>query len=165
MKLTARIFMSLDGVYQGPGAPDEDRRGGFERGGWVAGHDDEVLGDYIATAYEQTDAMLLGRVTWDIWEAYWPHHDDHPIGHTINTVPKHIPSTTRTESTWHNTHFVNTDVESTVRELKGQPGRDLPVAGSAGWHRERAASAPCPAAYRSMRSSQITGMTRVVFVS
>ena len=68
MNLTAKIFMSLDGVYQGGGGPDEDRRGGFDRGGWQASHADEELGAFIASAYENADAMLLGRVTWEIWE-------------------------------------------------------------------------------------------------
>jgi dihydrofolate reductase len=130
MKLTAKIFTSLDGVYQGGGGPDEDRRGGFDRGGWQASHADEELGAFIREAYEQADAMLLGRVTWGIWEGYWPLHDDHPIGHTINSVPKYVPSTTLTEASWHNTHFLAGDVEAAVRELKAQPGRDLLLQGS-----------------------------------
>ena len=130
MKLTAKIFTSLDGVYQGGGGPDEDRRGGFDRGGWQASHGDAELGAFITAAYEQADAMLLGRVTWAIWEGYWPLHDDNAIGHTINSVPKYVPSTTRTESTWHNTHFLAGDVEEAVRELKAQAGRDLLLQGS-----------------------------------
>ena len=130
MKLTAKIFTSLDGVYQGGGGPDEDRRGGFERGGWQASHGDAELGAFITGAYEQADAMLLGRVTFGIWEQYWPLHDDHPIGHRINSVPKYVPSTTRTASTWHNTHFLAGDVEAAVRELKAQDGRDLLLQGS-----------------------------------
>jgi dihydrofolate reductase len=130
VRLTAKIFVSLDGVYQGPGGPDEDRRGGFERGGWQAGHADEVLGSFITSAYQNADAMLLGRVTWAIWETYWPHHDDHPIGHMINVLPKYVPSTTLTDSTWQATHFINGDVEAAVREVKAKPGRDLLLQGS-----------------------------------
>jgi dihydrofolate reductase len=130
MKLTAKIFTTLDGVYQGPGGPDEDRRGGFDRGGWQAHHSDDVLSDYILSAYAAADAMLLGRVTWGIWETYWPHHDDNPVGHTINVVPKYVPSTTRTESSWQNSHFLSGDVEAAVRELKAQPGRDMLLQGS-----------------------------------
>ncbi len=130
MKLTANIFVSLDGVYQGPGGPDEDRRGGFERGGWQAHHADEELGGFIRSAYEGADAMLLGRVTWAIWETYWPHHDDDPIGHIINVLPKYVPSTTLTDSTWQNTHFINGDADAAVRELKAKPGRDLLLQGS-----------------------------------
>jgi dihydrofolate reductase len=130
LKLTAKIFMSLDGVYQGGGGPDEDRRGGFERGGWQASHVDGELGSFITSAYENADAMLLGRVTWGIWETYWPLHDDNPIGHIINVLPKYVPSTTLTDSTWQNTHFLNGDVEAAVRELKAQPGRDMLLQGS-----------------------------------
>jgi dihydrofolate reductase len=130
LKLTAMIFLSLDGVYQGPGGPDEDRRGGFERGGWQASHADEELGSFIRSAYERADALLLGRVTWEIWEPYWPHHDDNPIGHTINVLPKHVPSTTLSDPTWQNTHVIERDVEAAVRELKAQPGRDLLLQGS-----------------------------------
>ena len=130
MQLTARIFTTLDGVYQGPGGPDEDRRGGFDRGGWQAHHSDDVLSEYILSAYAAADAMLLGRVTWGIWETYWPHHDDNPVGHTINVVPKYVPSTTRTGSPWQNSHFLSGDVEAAVRELKAQPGRDMLLQGS-----------------------------------
>jgi dihydrofolate reductase len=140
MKLAARIFVTLDGVYQGPGGPDEDRRGGFSRGGWQAHHSDEELGAFIRSAYEAADAMLLGRVTWGIWESYWPDHDDHPIGHTINGLPKYVPSTTRTESPWQNTHFLAGDVEASVRGLRQKPGRDLLLQGSGGllrWLLER----------------------------
>ncbi len=130
MKLTATCFLTLDGVYQGPGAPDEDRRGGFDRGGWQASHDDELIGSVITSLYERADALLLGRVTWSIWEPYWPNHDDNPIGHIINTLPKHVPSTTLREPAWRNTHVIERDVEAAVRELKAQPGRDLLVQGS-----------------------------------
>ena len=118
MKLTAKIFISLDGVYQGGGGPDEDRRDGFDRGGWQASHADAELGSFITSAYENADAMLLGRVTWSIWEGYWPLHDDNPIGHTINVLPKYVPSTTLTDSTWHNTHFLSGDLEAAVERSR-----------------------------------------------
>jgi len=75
MKLTATMMLSLDGVYQGPGGPDEDRRGGFERGGWVATFADEEMGPLLISMFERADALLLGRRTWEIWEPYWPNHD------------------------------------------------------------------------------------------
>jgi dihydrofolate reductase len=130
MKLSALIFLTLDGVYQGPGGPDEDRRGGFDRGGWQAPYSDVESGAFITSAYERADALLLGRVTWAIWEPYWPLHDDVPVGHIINVLPKYVPSTTRTETTWQNTHFIENNVAAAVRELKAQPGRDLLLQGS-----------------------------------
>ncbi len=131
MKLTAMCFLTLDGVYQGPGAPDEDRRGGFDRGGWQAPYGDEEQGQFITSVYERSDAMLLGRTTFDIWEGYWPYHDGgDPVSHGINVNPKYVPSTTRTESTWQNTHFLNGDVEAAIRDLKAQPGRELLLQGS-----------------------------------
>ena len=131
MKLTATEFLTLDGVYQGPGGPDEDRRGGFERGGWQAPFGDEETGRFITSVYERMDAMLLGRTTWDIWEKYWPHHDDgDPVSHGINVLPKYVPSTTLKDPTWQNTHVIDGDVEAAVRELKVKPGRDLLLQGS-----------------------------------
>jgi dihydrofolate reductase len=77
------------------------------------------------------DAMLLGRTTWDIWEAYWPHHDSgDAVSHGINVLPKYVPSTTLKEPTWQNTHVIDGDVEGAVRELKAKPGRDLLLQGS-----------------------------------
>lgn len=131
MKLTATEFLTLDGVYQGPGGLDEDKRGGFERGGWMAQFDDEQVGPFITSVYERMDAMLLGRVTWDIWASYWPHHDaGDPVSHGINVLPKYVPSTTLKDPTWQNTHVIDGDVEEAVRELKAQPGRDLLLQGS-----------------------------------
>jgi dihydrofolate reductase len=131
MKLSATEFVSLDGVYQGPGGPDEDRRGGFDRGGWQAPFGDEETGQFITAAYERMDAMLLGRTTWEIWESYWPHHDGgDPVSHGINVLPKYVPSTTLKDPTWQNTHVLSGDVETAVRELKAQPGRDLLLQGS-----------------------------------
>lgn len=131
MKLTASEFLSLDGVYQGPGGPDEDRRGGFDRGGWSAPFGDEETARHITSVYERMDAMLLGRKTWEIWAAYWPHHDGgDPVSHGINVLPKYVPSTTLTNPTWQNTHVIAGDVETAVRELKAKPGRDLLLQGS-----------------------------------
>ena len=130
MKLTASMMLTVDGVYQGPGGPDEDRRGGFERGGWTASHADEEMGPFLTSWFERADALLLGRKTWEIWEPYWPNHDDNPFGHLINVLPKYVPSTTLKDPTWQNTHVIDGDVEAAVRELKAQPGRELQVHGS-----------------------------------
>lgn len=132
MKLTALVFTTLDGVYQGPGGPDEDRRGGFDRGGWLAQHSDEETGAFVRSAYENADAMLLGRTTWQIWEPYWPNHADDapPVGRIINDIPRYVPSTTLTNPPWEGTHVIADDVEGRVRELKARPGRDLLLQGS-----------------------------------
>ena len=131
MKLTATMFLTLDGVYQGQGGPDEDRRGGFERGGWVSLHPDPEIWPYITSVYARADAFLLGRVTWEIWSGYWPFHDSgDPVSHGLNILPKYVPSTTLTEPTWQNTHVIEGDVEAAVRELKATPGRELQVHGS-----------------------------------
>lgn len=131
MKLTAMEFVTLDGVYQGPGGPDEDRRGGFERGGWQAPFGDEDTGAFITSAYSGMDAMLLGRVTFDIWSSYWPDHDGgDPVSHGINVLPKYVPSTTLKDPAWQNTHVLDGDIEAAVRELKAKPGRDILLQGS-----------------------------------
>ena len=130
MKLTATMMLTVDGVYQGPGGADEDRRGGFERGGWTAAYADAEMGDFLTSMFGRADALLLGRKTWEIWEPYWPHHDDNPFGHAINVLPKYVPSTTLKDPTWQNTHVIEDDVETAVRELKANPGRGLQVHGS-----------------------------------
>ncbi|MBX3029259.1 MAG: dihydrofolate reductase family protein [Chloroflexi bacterium] len=131
MQLTALLFLTLDGVYQGPGSPDEDRRGGFDRGGWLAPYADPETWPFITSVYERADALLLGRVTWQIWEAYGPHHDaGDPVSHGINVLPKHVPSSTLRDPSWQHTHVIESDVEARVRDLKAQPGRELQVHGS-----------------------------------
>ena len=131
MKLIASMMLTLDGVYQGPGGPDEDRRGGFDRGGWTAAYGDEEGWQFLLSLFGRADALLLGRKTFEIWEPYWPLHDGgDAVSHGINVLPKYVPSTTRTESTWQNTHFVDGDLEAAVRELKAKPGRELQLHGS-----------------------------------
>ena len=130
MKLFASMMLSLDGVYQGPGGPDEDRRGGFDRGGWTAAHADAEMWPFLVEMFERADALLLGRKTWDIWAGYWPQHDDNPLGHAINLAPKYVPSTTLRDPAWQNTHIIDGDVEAAVRELRAKPGGEIQVHGS-----------------------------------
>ena len=133
MKLVATEMVSLDGVYQGPGGPDEDRRGGFERGGWTASHADAEMFPFLVAMFERADALLLGRKTWEIWLPYWPNHDDNPFGHRINALPKYVPSNTLKDPTWANTHVIPGDaaaVDAAIRELKAKPGGELQVHGS-----------------------------------
>ena len=131
MKLTASMMLTLDGVYQGPGGPDEDRRGGFDRGGWTASHSDAEMWPWLLEWFGRADALLLGRTTFDIWNSYWPHHDGgDPVSHGINVLPKYVPSSKLKNPTWQNTHVIDGDVEAAIRELKTQPGRELQVHGS-----------------------------------
>ena len=127
MKLMASMMLSLDGVYQGPGGPDEDRRGGFDRGGWTAPYADPEMWPFLLSMFERADALLLGRKTWEIWEPYWPQHDcGDAVSHGINVLPKYVPSTTLKDPTWQNTHVIDGDVEAAVRELKAKPGARAP---------------------------------------
>jgi dihydrofolate reductase len=130
MKLTATMMVTLDGVYQGPGGPDEDRRGGFERGGWTDAYADAEMGPVLDALLRRADALLLGRKTFEIWEPYWPKHADDSIGRAINAVPRYVPSTTRTDTSWQGTHFIAGDLETAIRELKAKPGRELQLHGS-----------------------------------
>jgi dihydrofolate reductase len=129
MKLTATIMLSVDGVHEGPGGPQENRPG-FERGGWVAPFNDEETGRQLTALLERADALLLGRRTWEIFKGYWPDHDQgDPVSHGINVLPKYVPSTTLRDPGW-NTHVIGGDVEAAIRELKAKPGRELQLHGS-----------------------------------
>jgi dihydrofolate reductase len=85
---------------------------------------------FLTSMFERADGLLLGRKTWEIWDSYWPHHDDNPIGHAINELPKYVASSTLTDPTWHKTHVIRGDVETAVRELKAKPGGELQLHGS-----------------------------------
>lgn len=131
MKLTATMMLSLDGVHQGPGGPDEDRRNGFERGGWAASSGDDETWRALTAEFERADALLLGRRTYEIFASYWPHHDGgDPVTHGINVLPKYVASTTLANPTWQNSRVISGDLEAAVRDLKAQPGRELQVHGS-----------------------------------
>ena len=123
-------FLSLDGVMQAPGDPDEDRSGGFEHGGWQLSRFDEVIGEFVMSGLQSGGGLLLGRRTYDIFAAYWPNQPaDDPIARPINAMPKYVASRTLQEPLpWENCHIV--DVPSGVAKLKEQPGGDLRVIGS-----------------------------------
>lgn len=129
MKLIASMMASVDGVHEGPGGPQENRPG-FERGGWVAPYNDEEMWRFLTSLFERADALLLGRRTWQIFEKYWPHHDEgDPVSHGINVLPKYVPSATLNDPGW-NTTVIHGDVEAGVRALKAKPGRELQLHGS-----------------------------------
>src|SRR6185437_9197782 len=102
-KIIVVEFISLDGVLQAPGGPEEDTSGGFKYGGWTAPYGDEVSAKFLEKELQQTD-YLLGRKTFDIWEGYWPKHADFWPG--INEGTKYILSNTRQNSDWKNTVFI-----------------------------------------------------------
>ena len=131
-KLIVNEFLTLDGVMQGPGSPDEDRRGGFQHGGWHLPYFDE---DQLLAATEgiaETDAYLFGRRTYEIMAGYWPHQPDTaPFAKTLNELPKYVVSTTLTEPLgWRNSRLIRGDVVEEVARLKQQPGRNIAVLGS-----------------------------------
>lgn len=127
-KLVVLEHISLDGVIQAPGGPQEDTSGGFAHGGWVAPYSDEVLGTALRKQMNRSFDLLLGRKTFEIWEPYWPNHGD--VWPNANKATKHIASNTRTAGVWQPSVFLSGDVAAKVAELKQQDGPDLHVWGS-----------------------------------
>ncbi|MFF0813667.1 dihydrofolate reductase family protein [Rhodococcus sp. NPDC003318] len=134
MKLTTITQITVDGVVQGNGgATDEDRRNGFERGGWAMGAGDEETRSFITQTYRRADGFLFGRRTYELFAASWGTVDDmrsHPIGVTLNRTPKYVASTTLTAPRWHGTTALRGDLAATVRELKDTSAGELQVHGS-----------------------------------
>jgi dihydrofolate reductase len=128
-KLVVNTFMSLDGVMQAPGGPDEDPTGGFTHGGWGVNYFDEEMMEQMAEAepYE----LLLGRGTYQIFAAHWP-YDEGPIADRLNSTRKHIASTTLEELDWNNSTLITGDVADYVATLKTQDGPEIQVHGSPG---------------------------------
>ncbi len=132
MKLTTTTFVSLDGVMQGMGGADEDRSGGFERGGWVMRHSDSEAAAFVGGIYGRADAFLFGRKTYDIFAPYWGVMDpsENAFAKALNTKPKYVASSTLSEPEWDNTTVLSGDVAAAVGELKARPGGELQVHGS-----------------------------------
>ncbi len=132
-ELTVTAFVSLDGVMQGPGAPEEDRSGDFTQGGWLVPHMDEAFGRTMAALFTRVDAFLLGRGTYQIFANYWPKVTDpkDPIAGPLNALPKYVASRSLKTAEWKGTTIVR-DVPATVRDLKARYAREIQVHGSPG---------------------------------
>jgi dihydrofolate reductase len=132
MKLTTTTHVSVDGVMQGLGGPDGDRRGGFERGGWALPLVDGGAGTLINQVYQHADAILFGRRTYEIFAGSWEVMADsgNPIAAALNTRPKYVAWTTLTDPQWADTTVLSGDVAAAIAELKAKPGGELQVHGS-----------------------------------
>lgn len=132
-RIVVQEFITLDGVVQSPGRPDEDREGGFEHGGWVDGYD---LGEIIGEWESRTEALLLGRRTYEIFAGSWGVWDENAEGlqgeltRRYNRIPKYVASRTLTEVAWQNTQLLGSDVPAAVDKLRGEPGGEIRVWGS-----------------------------------
>jgi len=141
MKLITMTQVTVDGVMQGNGgASDEDRRGGFERGGWALGVGDSETMTLINETYRRADAFLFGRRTYELFAGYWGAEqraraaaedpDNNPITASLNTKPKYVASTTLTDPQWANTTLLSGDLAAAIEDLKATPGGELQVHGS-----------------------------------
>ena len=128
-KLVVNTFMSLDGVMQSPGGPDEDPTGGFTHGGWAVNYFDDEMMEQMSESgpYE----LLLGRGTYEIFAAHWP-HDEGPIADHLNSTRKHVASTTLGQLDWNNSTLITGDVADYVAALKTEDGPEIQVHGSPG---------------------------------
>lgn len=133
-KLTVAAFLSLDGVMQGPGGPDEDTSGGFALGGWTVPFADPTFGEVMGELFSRPFELLLGRRTYDIFAAYWPHIDadgeDGDIATLFNGARKHVATHRPGSLDWHDSHGLGEDVIASLRALKQQEGPDLLTQGS-----------------------------------
>ena len=144
-RLIVAELISLDGVIQAPGGPEEDPGGGFCFGGWVAPYADATTGEAVQELLSQPFELLLGRNTYDIWAAYWPHvpadSASRAIADPFNSVPKHVATHRPETLDWHNSHALAGDLAGAVRALKGQSGANLLAWGSGDMVRQLLAAA------------------------
>jgi len=131
-KLVSTIFVTLDGVYQAPGGPEEDTRDGFEHGGWSFVFGDDDFGRFVTEVFERPEAFLLGRRTYDIFASYWPKvtDPDNLIAAKLNALPKYVPSSTLTDPSWAGTTVLDGDLAKEVTALKERTEGEVQVHGS-----------------------------------
>jgi dihydrofolate reductase len=143
-RLVVSEFMTVDGVMQAPGGPEEDTEGGFRHGGWQGPYFDDEVGRAVDAGMSRTGGFLLGRKTYEIFAGYWPNatgEEEEGFAPVMNDMPKYVASTTlRPPLEWQNSTLLEGDLEQAVRRLKEEDGKDLRVLGSgrlAGWLGER----------------------------
>ena len=130
-KIVAFTSVTIDGVMQAPGRPDEDRRGGFEHGGWALPYSDPAMGKAAGQSMATTRALLFGRRTYEDFYAVWPNRTDNPFTEVLNKTPKYVASTTLREPLpWSNSTLLKGDAADSVARLKEDPGNDLVILGS-----------------------------------
>lgn len=129
-KIIVNNFVSLDGVIQSPGGPDEDTSNGFKWGGWVAPHWDDVMNETMGASMQKPYDLLLGRRTYEIFAAHWPYRQNDPIADKFNSICKYAVSGKQMELSWKGSILITGDVVAQLQQLKSQPGPDLMVFGS-----------------------------------
>lgn len=130
-KIVVFNSLTLDGVMQSPGSPDEDRSGGFTKGGWALPYQDRVVAEVAAEGMATAGALLLGRRTYQQFHSYWPHQRDNPYAEVLENTRKYVASRTLTEPLpWRNSVLLGGDATAAVARLREEPGRDIVVLGS-----------------------------------
>lgn len=132
--VTIATFLTLDGIMQAPGGPDEDRDGGFEHGGWSFPYFSDDMGAAVAEQFAKADCFLLGRTTYEIFAGSWPDFPDKddPIASRLNNLPKYVVSSTLTGAEWHNSTVISGDLPAELATLKERYSGEIQVHGSAG---------------------------------
>lgn len=129
-KIIAATFVSLDGVMQAPGGPQEDPVGGFKFGGWTFHYWDDVMGAAMGETFSKPFALLLGRKTYDIFAAHWPYQKNGPIADSFNAVTKYVATHRPDSLSWQNSQPLGSEVVATLRRMKQEDGPDLLIQGS-----------------------------------
>jgi len=129
-ELIVNTFMTLDGVMQAPGGPEEDPSGGFSHGGWSVKYWDEAMGEKMGVVMGKPFALLLGRKTYEIFASHWPHTTDDPAAEPLNAARKYVASRTLDKVEWENSVLLKSDVVEEVGKLKNESGPEIQVHGS-----------------------------------
>lgn len=131
-KIIVTTFLTMDGVLQAPGGPEEDTTNGFKWGGWQFGYSDELTKNALTKIMSEPFDLLLGRRTYEIFAAYWPYNGNNPIGERFNQINKYVVATTPIDTSWAHSTLISKDVVNELKKLKEQDGPNLLVHGSGG---------------------------------